>query len=72
MSDEKIQSTGKSGRQVWLISLLSLLLLFMAWALPRPADLASAQPSAVNQNAGGYVLWASSSPPEKIVERPRP
>jgi hypothetical protein len=69
MIDRNFKSAFKIGRQMWLIFFLSLLLLYIAWALPRPVGAASPQlPTVGNHYSGGYVLWASDPTPEKIIE----
>jgi hypothetical protein len=69
MLDEKFEGAPKAGRQMWLIFLLSLLLLLVAWALPRPAGAASPQLSPVaNQYSGGYSLETCPAQREPLAQ----
>jgi hypothetical protein len=43
MIEQKFKNALKIGKQIWFIFLLSLLLLLMAWLLPRPVEVAPAR-----------------------------
>jgi hypothetical protein len=54
MMDRKFKSALRVGRQIWFIVFLSLLLLFIAWLLPRPIEAAPPHlPKAAHQYLGG-------------------
>ena len=67
--DRKFKSALKISRQMWLIFFLSLLLLYVAWVLPRPVGMTPSDlPRVAHQYSGGYAIWAGNPTSEKIIE----
>lgn len=71
MTDREFKSALRIGRQMWLIFFLSLLLLFIAWILPRPVGAAPPDlPRTANLCSGGYAIWANNPTREKTIKWP--